>query len=233
MPLKYQIDSLEGLDEATQALYTEKDGKYVLKVEGLPEPEDTSGLKRKVEELLEESKAAKEAKRKAEEEAERAREEKARKDGDHETLAKQYEEKYNTLTQQLEAERQERARDAVRSESIKLAASLAEGANAELLSEFIQRRLRYDEGKVKVTDAEGNLTISSIDDLKTEFRNDPRYAALITATKGSGSGAGGQGGGAPQGGKNPWKKDTFNLTEQARIKKENPELARQLETSAR
>ena len=34
-------------------------------------------------------------------------------------------------------------------------------------------------------------------------------------------------------GKNPWKKETFNLTEQARIIKENPELAKQLQAAAK
>jgi len=44
--LKFIIDSLEGLDENTVKLYEKTaDGKYQLKVEGLPEPEDTSGLK--------------------------------------------------------------------------------------------------------------------------------------------------------------------------------------------
>lgn len=218
MPLKYQIESLEGLDEATQALYTEKDGKYVLAVEGIPEPEDTSGLKRKVEELLEESKQAKDARRKAEEDAEKAREEKARKDGDHETLAKQYEEKYNTLTQQLEAERQQRSQDAVKREAISIASELAEGPNAKILARFIEDRLRYEGDSVKVADREGNLTISTIDDLKTEFRNDEAFGALVTGTKGSGSGAAGQGSGAPH---KPLSE--MNDAERLKFKQDNPE----------
>lgn len=227
MPLKYQIDSLEGLDEATQALYTEKDGKYVLKVEGMPEPEDTSGLKRKVEELLEESKTAKEAKRRAEEEAERAREEKARKDGDYKTLAEQYEGKLKEWETRYEQERKERAKDAVNREAMRLAASLSEGPNAEILSEFISRRMRYEDGKVKVTDAEGNLTISSLDDLQAEFRNDQRFAALVTGTKGSGSGAAGQGGGAPQ-------KQLKDMSEQERVAlyKQDPDKFNQLKKEA-
>ena len=56
--LKFQLDSLDGVDETVRALYTEKDGKFVLGIEGLPQPEDVSGLKSKVEELLGEKKAA-------------------------------------------------------------------------------------------------------------------------------------------------------------------------------
>lgn len=40
-----------------------------------------------------------------------------------------------------------------------------------------------------------------------------------------------EGGTDTQGIKNPWSKETFNLTEQARILKENPELAKQLQAN--
>jgi hypothetical protein len=40
------------------------------------------------------------------------------------------------------------------------------------------------------------------------------------------------GGGNNFTGKNPWKKETFNLTEQAKILNENPELAKQLKAQA-
>ena len=44
--LKYLLDSLDGLDEATAKLYESvTGGKFQLKVEGLPKSEDTSGLK--------------------------------------------------------------------------------------------------------------------------------------------------------------------------------------------
>lgn len=39
-------------------------------------------------------------------------------------------------------------------------------------------------------------------------------------------------GGTQTGGVNPWKKETFNLTEQIRLINENPELARQYRTAA-
>lgn len=40
-------------------------------------------------------------------------------------------------------------------------------------------------------------------------------------------------GGTPPGVKNPWSKEHFNLTEQGRILRENPELAVQLQASAK
>lgn len=44
--LKFLLDTLDGLDEATKAMYKKNDdGKYQLQVEGLPQQEDVSGLK--------------------------------------------------------------------------------------------------------------------------------------------------------------------------------------------
>lgn len=65
MTLKFQLDSLEGVDESVAALYVEKGGKFVLGIEGLPQHEDVTGLKAKVEELLGEKKARREAEDKA------------------------------------------------------------------------------------------------------------------------------------------------------------------------
>lgn len=43
MPLKLIVDSLDGIDDASKALYVQKDGKYHLDVDGLP---DTSTLEK-------------------------------------------------------------------------------------------------------------------------------------------------------------------------------------------
>lgn len=45
MALKFIIDTLEEIDERLRGEYEEKDGKFHLKVDGLPAPEDVSGLK--------------------------------------------------------------------------------------------------------------------------------------------------------------------------------------------
>ncbi len=86
MTLKFQLDSLEGVDESIQALYVEKDGKFVLGIEGLPQPEDVSGLKSKVQELLDEKKAEAEKRKAAEDRARLDREEALRKSGNVEEL---------------------------------------------------------------------------------------------------------------------------------------------------
>jgi hypothetical protein len=72
---------------------------------------------------------------------------------------------------------------------MKIAADLAEGSNIDLLSTFIDTRLSFQDGALKVTDGSGNLTISSLDDLKAEFKNDARFASLLKGNQSSGGGA--------------------------------------------
>lgn len=99
--LKFQLDTLEGVDEAVRALYTEKDGKFVLGIEGLPQQEDVSGLKAKVDELLGEKKAAEKKAREAEDAARLEREEAARKSGNVEELERSWTEKFTRREAEL------------------------------------------------------------------------------------------------------------------------------------
>ena len=101
MGLKYQLDTLEGVDDTVRALYTEKDGKFVLGIEGLPQPEDVSGLKSKVEELLGEKKAAEKARKDAEDQARLEREEAARESGNVEELERSWTEKFTRREAEL------------------------------------------------------------------------------------------------------------------------------------
>jgi len=199
MGLKYQLNDLTGLDESVKALYEQKDGKYVLKIEGLPSGDDVAGLKAKVEELLGEKKAGQ---AKAAAEAERARqaeEDAAKKKGDFESLSNSYAEKIAAYEKRIADAQTESARKEVQRQATLIAAELAEGPNQELLSTFIERRLKYEEGALKVVDNNGNLTISTVDQLKEEFRSNTKFGALVVATKASGGGASGAknaGGGA-------------------------------------
>lgn len=213
MTLKFQLDSLEGVDESVQALYVEKDGKFVLGIEGLPQPEDVSGLKSKVEELLGEKKAAEKARKDAEDQARLEREEAARKSGDVEGLERSWSEKYNKLQSdlggQLEQERstlQTQIRDlTVGRTATDIATTLAIPGSAKALLPHIERRLSVEQrdGKpsVVVLDQAGKLSATTLDELKAEFMNDPAFGPLIAGSKASGGGAGGagKGGGAAKG----------------------------------
>ena len=213
MTLKFQLDSLEGVDESIQALYVEKDGKFVLGIEGLPQPEDVSGLKSKVQELLDEKKAEAEKRKAAEDQARLDREEALRKSGNVEELEKSWSEKYARreaeLSGQLEstnATLQGQIRDlTVGRTATEIATTLAIPGSSKALLPHIERRLSVEQrdGKptVVVLDAAGKLSAATLDELKAEFTNDPAFGPLIAGSKASGGGAGGagKGGGAAKG----------------------------------
>lgn len=204
--LKFQLDTLEGVDEAVRALYTEKDGKFVLGIEGLPQQEDVSGLKAKVDELLGEKKLAEKKAREAEEAARLEREEAARKSGNVEELERSWSEKYNRreaeLNGMLEQERgalSGQIRDlTVGRTATDIASALAIPGSAKALLPHIERRLSVEQrdGKpvVVVLDQQGKLSAATLDELKAEFANDTAFAPLIAGSKASGGGASGAGG---------------------------------------
>ncbi|CAI8733957.1 Scaffolding protein [Pseudomonas sp. IT-P44] len=207
MGLKYQLDTLDGLDDSAKALYVEKDGKFTLGIEGLPQPEDVSGLKSKVQELLDEKKAADKARKDAEDQARLEREENARKTGNVEELEKSWSEKYSRLESEknalLEQERGTmggQIRDlTVGRTATDIASALAIPGSAKALLPHIERRLSVEQrdGKpvVVVLDQQGKLSAATLDELKAEFANDVAFAPLIAGSKASGGGAGGAGGG--------------------------------------
>ena len=197
--LDFERNSLEGLDEGLHGFYEEKGGKFQLKVNGIPQGEDVTGLKAKLEELLGESKAAKAKAREAEESAKKAAEEAARKNGDVEALDKSWQEKLSKREQELLAEREGLAGQiknlTVGRAATDLAAELAVQGSAKALLPHIQSRLSMDirDGKptVVVLDASGKPSAATLAELKAEFASDPAFAPLIVGTHASGSGAGG------------------------------------------
>lgn len=197
MTLKYQLTAEEfaQLDEAKQSLYAQQGDVYICQIEGLPQPEDVSGLKRQRDELLAEKKAEQERRRAAEEQAKREADERARAEGNYQQL-------FESSQAELERERSSlvELRRSIEQRDINLAATrvataIADGSNAEILTEFIARRLKVAEGQVRVTDESGNLTVSTLADLEKEFETSPRYASLVRGSQAGGGGAAPKGGG--------------------------------------
>ncbi|HHQ1447365.1 hypothetical protein [Acinetobacter baumannii] len=215
--MKYKLDSLEGLSDEMKALYEEKDGAFYLKVEGLPQQDNSEldGLKRKVEELLGEKKSAQQKQREAEEKAQREAEEKAQREAEEAARKKgdvaAIEASWKAKLEQAEAKHAE-ATKALQDQVYKLtvgqtAQALAselsiKGSEAVLLPHITNRlQVETDENgevKVRVLDSQGKPSALSIDDLKKEFRGNVAFKPLIVASNASGSGAsgGGSGGGA-------------------------------------
>lgn len=153
--------------------------------------QSNSALEAKNNELLGETKAAKKARREAEEAARLEAENKAKAAGDHEQLYKSSEEARLKLQQEHESLVESVANEKRNNEAMKIAAKLADGDNADLLSEHIAKRLKFVDGELKVTDNNGGLTVSTVDDLSTEFQNNARFSALLRGNQSSGGGAAG------------------------------------------
>lgn len=149
-------------------------------------------LRKLNEELIGEKRKASES---AKAESERARNEvaeAAKAKGDFEALYKSSEESRSRLEAEMKSIRDRALRETVSRESLAIATSMADGVNAELLQEFISRRLTVTDDGVKVVDAKGNLTISSVDDLKKEFISSGRFNSLLRQSKAEGGGSTGE-----------------------------------------
>lgn len=201
--LELELDKIDGVPEAIRPMYEEKDGKFRLKVNGLP---DVSGLKAKNEDLLTEAKAAKKRLKEFEEAAEREKSELLAKSGDvtairasyEEKLAKQreeYEGRLSGLSGQLQGL-------TVGQTATALAAELAIPGSAPVLLPHIKSRLgmemRDGVPTTVVLGADGKPSAMTIEELKSELSSNQAFAPIIAASKATGGGAsgGGKGGGA-------------------------------------
>lgn len=202
MSLTYKVASLDDVDETLRNLYEEKDGEFVLKVAGLPEPEDVSGLKANYARLMDEKKEQQRIAREAQAEKDRLAEEAARKTGDIATLEASWQAKFQEREAQLLAEAKSHQDKVLKltvgSEAQKLAQKLAVQGSSDVLLPHIKHRLYLkDDGSVGVLDSQGGLSAATIEDLEKEFRTNAAFKPLLAADCGSGGGAtGGFGGGA-------------------------------------
>ncbi len=190
--LKYQIDASEaqGLDEVTQSLYEQQGDNYVLRVDGLPKPqaEDVTGLKRKVDELLTEKKAAQQKALEAQEEAKREAEEKLKKANDYEQLYTSSEAEREKAAKELADLQATILRQNVISKASEVASDLTKDtARAKLLSEQISSRLSLVDGEMRVLDSSGNLTVSTIEELTASIKTE--YPFLVDGSQAAGGGA--------------------------------------------
>lgn len=200
MALKLIVDDINTVPEALRGEYTEKDGKWHLGVDGL---EDTTGLKKKVDELLAEKKAAAEKTKAAEADALKAKEEAARKSGDLKTLEETLTAKYAGQLDELQKQVKERdslilggKKDALVAE---LSGMFVSPAAAKLmLNNLVQ--VEYGEGGAivqKFVGLDGKPVTTDPKEFAKHLQGEKELASYIKASSASGGGAngGGNGGG--------------------------------------
>jgi myosin heavy subunit len=129
-------------------------------------------------------------------------------------------------------------------ESAAKAAIAEEKGRVKPLLPYVLNKLSFvkDNGKydVRVLDEDGEVRLTKdgrdmgIRELVQELKADQDFSALFegSGTTGSGSSPKGSAGGSGSAQKNPWAKDTFNLTEQMKLTQESPALAAKLKAQA-
>ena len=205
MALKRKIskEAYDKLSDVLKSEYIERDGEYVLDVDG---DEDTGALKRAKDREAQLRRDAEAKLREAQEELDRINGDDARKKGDIATLEKSWQKKlddtkaeYEGKLGKLTSHTQKQLVDNVATQI----ASKISNAPALLLP-HIKARLQVDfEGDAPVTrvlDKDGKVSAMTVEELSAEFVANKDFSAIITASKASG-GAGRSsnqnGGGAP------------------------------------
>ena len=117
----------------------------------------------------------------------------AAENGNFEQLFKSSEEKRLILETSLSDITKKGEKQTIRAQALSSAAKFAEGHNVEILADIMSKRLKMDEGSIKVLDNDGKLTVSKIKDLETEISGSVKFASLIKGNNSSGGGAGGSG----------------------------------------
>lgn len=199
MVLQFLIDEdgFNGLDENMQGMYQKGENGYQLAVEGLPQQEDVSGLKAQRDALLAEKKKAQQDAKAAADAAAKEAADAAKQKGDFEALFKSSEQEREKLQKQYEQLTQKISTEKRQSVAMSVAAELADGNNAKLLAKFVGERIKVDGDNTVVLNANGEPTVSTIDDLKKEFTTSGQFDSLLRGNKASGGGAtGSKGGGA-------------------------------------
>ena len=213
--MKYQVTVSEfaALSEDEQKLYgSESDGKYTLKIEGMPDfaaqEQRITDMDAKLAQLLSETKVAKKAKKEAETAAAEAAHARAEKDGDVEVLNKSWQTKFDTAVDAANTERDDAMamlrQEKVHSRAVELATTMAVPGSADVLLPHIESRLAMEikDGRAVavVLDMAGKPSALTVDELGKEIANNAAFAPLIVASYAAGGGAKGtnSGGAAKQ-----------------------------------
>jgi hypothetical protein len=194
--LKYVIEKLDDAEESRRDLYIEKDGKFILNVDGIP---DVEGLKKKANELLTEKKDEQTKRKALEAEIVELKKSKPSEKNDKklDDIEAQLEDAKTKLAEKdtiIETIRQKEIKERVNSIARLEAGKLTKDTSRlELLSKEIEARLTVDGDSVTVLDENGKPTISQVDELSKSIAT--KFPFLVDGKGASGGGANGNDGG--------------------------------------
>lgn len=149
---------------------------------------EVMALKLKNDELLQEKQKLSAKKQEELEQARLNAEQKAKESGDFKNLFESQKQEADTLKQQLADMQTNIQKQQINGEAAKMAARLTKDTNkAQLLQQQISQRLMLVDNELRVTDDNGQPTISTVDDLANSIKT--AYPFLVDGTQANGGGA--------------------------------------------
>jgi hypothetical protein len=218
--LKFEVDTLEGLDESLKGFYEQKGERFRLKVEGI-DPADE--LKEALRKERDERKLAKEKLTEYENSAEIKERERLEKDQQWETIAKNEKERADKATRELGEERAQTSTEKRSNAALSLVSSLTrDTARAELLKREALQFIQHTAEGVVISGPDGTMTAEQLGKLLSD-----KYPFLVDGNQSSGGGAVGSksSGGAVK------KFTEYTGAELAEIRKKDPALYDRLKSN--
>ena len=229
--LKAVLETLEGVDDAVSSLYEEIDGTFYLKIEGIDDHHGIKNLKSSLSHVKNDKDTLREQIKqlKAESEKSKAVNSQKAKDGDEALMEVRG---LKDLAETLKAENQSLKENSRRSliEGELTGALASSGVTDPNLLKaatlMLKEQVNVDDNNKAYTDTDmGRL---SVKDFVQSWASKEGKSFVKQATGGSASGS--QSNGVAK--DNPWRKETFNLTKQAEIMLNNPELVQSMKAAA-
>lgn len=189
---KISKDVFDKLSDELKGAYEEKDGSYLLKVEG---DDDAGELKRAKDREVQARKDAEKKAKELQEQLDELSGNDAKKRGDIETLEKSWKEKNEKLEKDFKeklAKKDDFIRNTLVDSVARQLATKLSGDKATLLLPHVKSRLTADlDGDVpttKILDATGKVSALTIEELEKEFVANKDFSTIIVGSKASGSG---------------------------------------------
>jgi len=150
MALAYRLETLDGVEENVQSLYTEKDGAFVLSVEGVVPEDDVSGLKQKVDQLLTEKKTVAAKAKEMESKLKELDKKKAEDGGDFKTLWEQAQAALAEKDSEITGLMKNMQTREISAASHAVAAGLAsDPKRASVLADYVSKMASFEEDGVR------------------------------------------------------------------------------------
>ena len=181
------LNELEINEENKAKLKTEIDSTIEAQVKQRLDQE-VAGLKSKNDELLAEKKAIQKAKEEADAKSKQEQEKNAQENGQYKELYESQKAENESINLRLNEMMESQQRQTIRTEASRIAGTLTKDVQkAKLLEKEISQRLTLVENEIRVTDDNGQLTVSSLDDLSAKIKTE--YSFLVDGIQAQGGGA--------------------------------------------